>query len=381
MIAQILAFLLYIDKSIISIFQLICSLFSSSKTIHFDNGLSVLIHKPFAEGGFSYIYVATGVVVPYRRYALKRIICADDLSILSCRREANVHGMLEDCMHILPLFALKFDVSEGPQTICSMLFPLVNGGSLRDDIVKRCLLDDNVSEERDRMPMKEGTVLVLFRGILLGVLALHDAGLAHCDIKVDNILLDMEGSCGFTDVEKQRSNGGVGIPILIDFGSIRSLVVKPSDRRVVLKLTEDAEQHSTVSYRAPELFEGGCRYGPKEPDVDGKTDVWSCGCVLYAIMYGSSPFETEFRCDGSIRVVDCTFLRILGGKVPFPPKNTDVAHRYSVEIQELVQWILNVDRVERPSLEMVMERVENMLVLGREWGEVNRRKGFDQIMM
>ena len=84
--------------------------------------------------------------------------------------------------------------------------------------------------------------------------------------------------------------------------------------------------------------------------------------MLYGLMYGTSPFEMEFRQDGSVRIVECTYLRILGGKVPSPPKNSDVGKRYSQEMTELVQWILNVDRVQRPTLVEVTRRVEDILL-------------------
>ena len=259
--------------------------------------------------------------------------------------------------NVLHLFHVQF-VSQ-PQRMCYMLFPLIAGGSLRDEVSKRKLLSDNLAEVR---PFSERQVLVLFKGVLEGVKAMHAAGYAHCDVKLENVLLDKSANTRDEEMKfASRPNCVVGSPILMDFGSARNLVIKLNDRRTVLNLTEEAAQHSTISCRAPELFDGGCRHGPLEADICGKIDVWSSGCLLYGLMYGTSPFEMEFRHDGSVRVVECTHLRVLGGKVQFPSVNRESIYKYRQETHELVEWILAVDRTERPSIDEVRERVESML--------------------
>ena len=147
----------------------------------------------------------------------------------------------------------------------------------------------------------------------------------------------------------------------MDFGSARQLIIPLKDRKTVLKLTEEASQNSTVSYRAPELFDGGCRHGPDEPNIDGKVDVWSCGCLLYGLMYGTSPFEMEFRHDGQIRIVECTHLRVLGGNIPFPPTHRENTYGYREELKDLVKWILIVDTKQRPDLESLLVKVEKLV--------------------
>ena len=50
--------------------------------------------------------------------------------------------------------------------------------------------------------------------------------------------------------------------------------------------------------------------------------AWSLGCLLFAMAFGYSPFECEFSDAGKPRVVECTFLRVIG-KIPYPTN-----HRY-----------------------------------------------------
>lgn len=358
MIIRIL-YILY--SALLNLMGFIVSMFSApgkTSKIRFDNGISVSIEKKIAEGGFSYIYSAHDSSRRSRKFALKRVLCPDEEIVIACKKEAKVHRTVgNNNVNTLPLLGLKFDTSS-LQTKCYMLFPLITGGSLRDELSKRKLLINSVIES-DRSPFTETQLLWLFKGILRGVLSMHDMGFAHRDIKLENVLLDKRIGKE-VDVEI-GSRLGLSTPVLMDFGSASSLVVKLSNRRTVLNLNDEAARNSTVSYRAPELFDGGCRHGPDEPDIDGKVDVWSCGCVLYGMMYGTSPFEMEFLHDGSIRIVECTYLRVLSRNIPFPPKESEVGERFSHELMDLVIWILNLERKNRPELYEVLKRVEDIL--------------------
>ena len=75
--------------------------------------------------------------------------------------------------------------------------------------------------------------------------------------------------------------------------------------------------YSSLAYRAPELFNV-----PSQSIITTATDIWSLGCLFYAMVCaGYSPFECEFKDNGEIRFVDCTYLRVLG-KWHFPPHLT-----------------------------------------------------------
>lgn len=371
MIDDILRLVLGLLRQAIAFIQTCFASFRGKRTIDFDTGISATIEHQIAEGGFSYIYLAHDADSPSTKYALKRIICPDEETRIACRAEAKVHRVLGHHENIMPLKGMKFDTSSGGsgnrESLCYMLFPLISGGSLRDAISARRILDDESiinhsnQQSRDGRYFTNEEILNVFIGLLKGVKSLHDAGYAHCDIKLENILLDKSLS-DFRDEEMGNGrSSGLGTPILMDFGSARKLVIKLTDRKTVMNLTEEASQNSTISYRAPELFDGGCRHGPNEPDIDGKVDVWSCGCVLYGLMYGTSPFEMEFRQDGSIKIVECTHLRLLSGKIPSPPKSRAAAYGYTKALQDLVDWILTVDRKERPNLDSVLDRAETLL--------------------
>jgi serine/threonine kinase 16 len=147
----------------------------------------------------------------------------------------------------------------------------------------------------------------------------------------------------------------------MDFGSAGPLSESIRSRRDQLEAAERASTHTTVSYRPPELFEGGVRAGDTL-DYE-KVDVWGLGCTLFAASYGqgASPSECEFvrgpRPGGAavVRVVECTHLKVLAGLPPNPPP------WYSPGLWSLLEEMLQQDPARRPTLPAVMERVRELI--------------------
>ena len=87
--------------------------------------------------------------------------------------------------------------------------------------------------------------------------------------------------------------------------------------------------------------------------VTESTDVWSLGCILYAMMYLESPFDQDYISGGSL------LLSMMSGKIRFPSQ--DKTKVYPESMHELVKKILVLDRNVRPSVEQVLEMVEEEL--------------------
>lgn len=99
----------------------------------------------------------------------------------------------------------------------------------------------------------------IFYSVCKAVKFMHDANLAHLDIKPDNILLDSDG------------NGK-----LCDFGNTVALIGKQEVRG----------RRGTESYIAPEIAKGEY-FCPK------KADLWSLGVTLHTILTGCLPFKAN----------------------------------------------------------------------------------------
>jgi serine/threonine kinase 16 len=138
-----------------------------------------------------------------------------------------------------------------------------------------------------------------------------------------------------------------GRPILTDFGSVRKAFQKIETRNDILRVTDEAAQFCTASYRSPELFDP-----PKGINLDTRTDVWSLGCLLYAWWFGYSPFESQFVGD-KIKVVPCSILRVLS-RISW--KSNPTAE--DALVLELCEWILEKEITKRPFVTDVIDRVQ-----------------------
>ncbi len=97
--------------------------------------------------------------------------------------------------------------------------------------------------------------------------AAHARGLLHRDVKPANILL-----------ERSSEPGGVPHAYLADFGLTKHLESRSG-------ITASGQFVGTIDYMSPEQIEGR--------DVDGRTDIYSLGCVLYECLAGTTPFRRE----------------------------------------------------------------------------------------
>ncbi|MFQ5702413.1 MAG: serine/threonine-protein kinase [Gemmatimonadales bacterium] len=93
----------------------------------------------------------------------------------------------------------------------------------------------------------------------------HESGVIHRDVKPDNILLEFD----------------TGRSLLADFGIAKALEqdVGLSTSGIVV---------GTPSYMSPEQISG-------ERDIDGRTDVYSLGVVVFEMLTGAPPFSGKRR--------------------------------------------------------------------------------------
>ena len=340
----------------------------SGPAITLDTGRRVRLGKLLAEGGFSFVFEATedlssssnsnnnnnnnsqrpgapsssSSLTP-KQYALKQIRCPEPSMLTACRQEASVHRSAHGHPNLLPL--LGFTVTEN---VAYMLFPKMNR-SLRDEINYRILDAPGDVYNITRPPWNEVDVLNLFVGITRGVQALHSSTqLSHRDIKVENVMFEHPNT--------------IRTPVLMDFGSVGPLREDIETRRQVMTLIDQAAQHTTISYRPPELFEGGMRQETGGVCDYTKVDVWSLGCSFFAVLYGASPSECEFARsnNGRLRIVDCTQLKVMGGLPTLPP-GCPATSWYSADTLKLIEQMLTQDRHQRPSVGHVLSVLESII--------------------
>lgn len=161
-------------------------------------------------------------------------------------------------------------------------------------------------------------------------------------------------------------------PILMDLGSCIPARVHIRTRQEALTHQDLAAEHSSMPYRAPELFD--VHTGQT---LDEKVDIWvsygapfdsvprllaslrltsvgpdskSLGCTLFAIAYSYSPFEDPAQAGGSIS------MAVASGSYRHPRSSP-----YSEAFKKLIDGMLVVRSEQRPGIDEVIVRAQACL--------------------
>ena len=110
---------------------------------------------------------------------------------------------------------------------------------------------------------EESVVKSLTSQTLSGLAYLHDSGILHRDLKADNILLDLDGSCKISD-----------------FG-----ISKKTDNIYGNDSTNSMQ--GSVFWMAPEVIQS------QGQGYSAKVDIWSLGCVVLEMFAGRRPWSRE----------------------------------------------------------------------------------------
>jgi NIMA (never in mitosis gene a)-related kinase len=169
------------------------------------------------------------------------------------------------------------------------------GGDI-GQLIKKC--------KKDKDFIAEDVIWKIFMQIMLAIAECHlrsEGKILHRDIKPGNFFLDAQ------------NNVKLG-----DFGL----------SRILSKEAEYASTHvGTPYYMSPEQI--------KESVYNEKSDIWSAGCVIYEIAALRPPFEAQNELKLAMKINTGNFDRL-----PL---------RYSEELQRVVQWMIKLNPVQRPT--------------------------------
>ncbi|HME58281.1 MAG TPA: protein kinase, partial [Terracidiphilus sp.] len=219
---------------------------------HIVRGKYRIVRK-LGAGGMGVVYLGEHLMLG-GQLALKFL--ATELSrnpkfIKRFRREARAAYQLRD-----PNIVEVADLDQDEDGSLFIAMEYVNGPSLR-----------SVLEEAPRgLPIRRA--LHIARGIAAGLAAAHARGAIHRDVKPENILLGVQ-----PDGSEQ--------PKVLDFGiaTMTEGITNLSNTRGLLL---------TPEYAAPEQWRG-----TPAAELDGRTDLYALGGVLYEMLAGRTPFHAE----------------------------------------------------------------------------------------
>ena len=216
------------------------------------SGTFKLLQK-IGEGGCGVVYMAEQEKPIRRRVALKVIKLGMDTKSVIARFEAERQALaLMDHPNIARVFEAGTTRLGRPYFVME----LVKGIRITD------YCDQNQLDTRER--------LELFLQVCHAIQHAHQKGIVHRDIKPSNILVTLHDA--------------VPVPKVIDFGIAKAIEGRLTDQTVFT-----AYEHfiGTPAYMSPEqaVISG--------LDVDTRSDIYSLGVLLYELLTGRTPFETQ----------------------------------------------------------------------------------------
>ncbi len=191
--------------------------------------------------------------------------------------------------HILPLYD-----SGNEDGAFFFVMPYVEGESLRDRLTREGSLS-----------LAETAGIIRQVGDALDYA--HARGVVHRDIKPENIMMSS------------------GQALLADFG-----IARTASKDNLGTLTALGTTLGTPAYMSPEQASG-------EPNIDGRSDLYSLGCVCYEMLSGVRPFQAE-----STRALISQHI------VKTPPRVTSPREGLAEDVVASVSRILSKDPLDRP---------------------------------
>jgi len=173
---------------------------------------------------------------------------------------------------------------------------------------------DAMIERHGRIPL--GDALAILRGIAKALDAAHAKGIAHRDLKAENVFL-----------ANDPDGGAAGVwPKLLDFGIAK--LMAPEDG--LKHKTRTGAPMGTPYFMSPEQCRG--------KDVDHRTDLYAFGVLTYLMITGAFPFDAD------------DYMTILMKQLSEePPPPSSIVPELSPEIDEVVAWLMKKDPADRPT--------------------------------
>ncbi len=210
--------------------------------------------RELGKGGMGKVYLARHTKLG-RQVAIKMLhseALSDRDAVARFFNEARTVNAINH-EHIVEIFDFVEEDGPHPRTYCVM----------------ELLVGDNLSQLRKRAPLPLRRILHICRQVADALAAAHRAGVVHRDVKPANIFVTTRS--GLTDYVK-----------VLDFGVAKVNVPLPGGEETPSVNTQTGLSLGTPDYMSPEQVTAA--------PVDGRTDVFALGVMLYELLAGFRPF-------------------------------------------------------------------------------------------
>ncbi len=220
------------------------------KSLQASLGSAYKIERELGGGGMSRVFLAEEV--RFRRRVVIKVLPADLSGAISRERFEREIQLVARLQHPHILTLLAAGEADG---LVYYTTPFVQGESLRERIARE-----------GRLPFE--SAFRIASEIADALACAHSQGVVHRDIKPENVLLSS------------------GHAVVADFGIAKAISVSTTTSAAPCAdagLTQAGTSLGTPAYMSPEQAVG-------EENLDGRTDIYSLGCVLYEMLAGQQPF-------------------------------------------------------------------------------------------
>jgi serine/threonine protein kinase len=209
--------------------------------------------EKIGEGGMAVVYMAEQEKPIRRKVALKIIKVGMDTRSVIARFEAERQAL---ALMDHPNIAKVLDAGSTDAGRPYFVMELVRGVP----ITEYC--DKNMLNTRERLD--------LFIQVCNAVQHAHQKGIIHRDIKPSNVMVTLHDDSA--------------VPKVIDFGIARAINQKLTEKTL---FTQYAQMIGTPVYMSPEQAQFS------DLDIDTRTDIYSLGILLYELLTGTTPLDSE----------------------------------------------------------------------------------------
>ncbi|AEO67970.1 c6f2e4e8-d534-49ef-86a0-52194e6ff9da [Thermothielavioides terrestris] len=210
---------------------------------------------------------------------------------------------IDTMQHLDHVNIVQYLGCERKETSISIFLEYISGGSIGS-----CL--------RKHGKFEEPVVSSLTRQTLSGLAYLHREGILHRDLKADNILLDLDGTCKISDFGISKKTDNI-------YGNDKTNSMQGS-----------------VFWMAPEVIRS------QGEGYSAKVDIWSLGCVVLEMFAGRRPWSKE-EAVGAI-------YKIANGETP--PIPDDIREEISPIAIAFMLDCFTVDPTDRPTADVLLSQ-------------------------
>ena len=256
------------------------------------------IIRTLGQGAFSTVYLVKRKK-DNKQYALKSIKM-EKLSKIEQQNSVNEVRILSSIVHP-NIISYKESFWNWKNKTLNIIMEYCDDGDLESKIKKM---------GRNKIKFNEKLIWNYAFQILFGIKALHDKGVIHRDIKSANIFLSkVNNKCKIGDLNTGK-------------------VIKKNKNK-----NNSNYQIGTPTYFSPEIWKKG--------EISYKSDIWAFGCIVYEMCSLKMPFKGKN--------MEELKKNICKGKIE------KISSRYSKELWEFIQTLLQSDEEKRPDCDMILK--------------------------